>query len=83
MFLVHVTSSSCYQLNVELGMSTKKYRFVLGPVASLCNERFSTRVTMFIGGILSALGLLITAFATNLYILLLSFGLLSGKTKQL
>ena len=55
--------------------------FILGPVASLCNERFSTRVTMFIGGILAALGLLLTVFATEFYMVLLSFGVLEGRPK--
>ena len=50
-----------------------------GPVASLFNERFSTRTTMFIGGILSAIGLVISAFATDFFIILLSFGILTGK----
>ena len=50
-----------------------------GPVASLCNERFSTRVTMFIGGVVSALGLFLTVFATEFYMVLLSFGCLTGK----
>ena len=54
-----------------------------GPVASLCNERFGTRVTMFTGGILSALGLLISAFITKFYMVLVSFGLLSGRPKSL
>ena len=34
---------------------------------------------MFIGGIFSAIGLLLTVFATEFYMVLLSFGVLTGK----
>ena len=54
-----------------------------GPVASIFNERYSTRVTMFIGGILSALGLLISAFATEFFVILLTFGIITGNSKTL
>ena len=36
---------------------------------------------MFIGGIVAALGLLITAFVTEFYMVLLSFGVLEGRPK--
>ena len=53
--------------------------FFSGPVASLLIEKYSTRVTMFIGGILSALGLVISAFAGDFFVILLSFGIITGK----
>ena len=53
--------------------------YISGPVASFCNERYGTKVTMFIAGILSALGLLMCSFVTEFYMVLLSLGVLSGR----
>ena len=64
----------CHQLKLHVV-------YFSGPVASLFNERYSTRVTMFIGGILSALGLLISAFAEDFFVILLTFGLLAGNQR--
>ena len=53
--------------------------YISGPVGSFCNERYGTRVTMFIAGILSALGFLMCSFVTEFYMVLLSLGVLSGR----
>ena len=49
-----------------------------GPIGSLAIHRWGHRVTMFAGGIFSALGLLLCAFATSIYMVFLSFGFLTG-----
>ena len=50
-----------------------------GPVASLINHRHGTRVIMFTGGFISALGLFLCSFTTEFYMALLTFGLITGR----
>eukprot|EP00914_Ancora_sagittata_P023855 GHVO01047569.1.p1 GENE.GHVO01047569.1~~GHVO01047569.1.p1 ORF type:complete len:430 (-),score=29.73 GHVO01047569.1:99-1388(-) len=49
-----------------------------GPVSSLLVKRIGVRFTIITGGLMSSLGLLITSYATNIYVVFVSFGLLTG-----
>ncbi|XP_062561029.1 uncharacterized protein LOC134225183 [Armigeres subalbatus] len=51
---------------------------VLAPVSSALCQRFSPRIVVIIGGVFCALGLTLSFFATSLYHLLLTFGILTG-----
>lgn len=55
----------------------------LAPVSSALCQRFSCRLVVFIGGIFCALGLTLSYFATSLYHLLFTFGILTGTHKHL
>ncbi|XP_065085214.1 uncharacterized protein Sln [Ochlerotatus camptorhynchus] len=50
----------------------------LAPVSSALCQRFSPRIVVIIGGVFCALGLTLSYFATSLYHLLLTFGVLTG-----
>lgn len=51
----------------------------LAPLSSALCQRFSCRIVVFIGGLFCALGLMLSYFATSLYHLLLTFGILTGE----
>lgn len=51
----------------------------LAPISSALCQRFSCRSVVFIGGLFCSLGLILSYFATSLYHLLLTFGILTGK----
>ena len=44
--------------------------------------KLGSRVTMFIGAILTSVGLVLSAFATSIYWLYFTFGLMAGMTQQ-
>ena len=48
-------------------------------MSSLLVRKIGVRYTIMAGGLMSSLGLLITSFATNIYIVFVAFGLLTGK----
>ncbi|XP_026206495.1 monocarboxylate transporter 12-B [Anabas testudineus] len=48
------------------------------PVGSLVGNRWSCRVAVMLGGVLSSCGLLLSSFATNLELLYFSMGILTG-----
>ncbi|XP_014661880.1 PREDICTED: monocarboxylate transporter 13-like isoform X2 [Priapulus caudatus] len=50
----------------------------IGPVASVAATVLSTRKTVIIGGVISALGLVASSFATNIYHLMLTYGIITG-----
>lgn len=50
----------------------------LAPLSSALCQRFSCRVVVFIGGLFCAAGLMLSYFATSLYHLLITFGILTG-----
>lgn len=50
----------------------------LAPLSSALCQRFSCRTVVFIGGLFCALGLMLSYFATSLYHLLITFGILTG-----
>ncbi|ELT97233.1 hypothetical protein CAPTEDRAFT_227106 [Capitella teleta] len=50
-----------------------------GPVSSLLVKKIGVRFTIITGGLMSSLGLLITSFATNIYVVFASFGILTGE----
>lgn len=52
----------------------------LAPLSSALCQRFSCRTVVFIGGLFCALGLMLSYFATSLYHLLFTFGILTGLT---
>lgn len=54
----------------------------LAPLSSALCQRFSCRIVVFIGGLFCALGLMLSYFATSLYHLLLTFGILTGEPTQ-
>ena len=49
-----------------------------GPIASLIIHKCGYKVTMFVGGFIAALGLFLCAFANDIYMVCISFGLLTG-----
>lgn len=51
----------------------------LAPLSSALCQRFSCRTVVFIGGLFCACGLTLSYFATSLYHLLFTFGILTGK----
>lgn len=51
----------------------------LAPLSSALCQRFSCRTVVFIGGLFCALGLMLSYFATSLYHLLFTFGILTGE----
>ncbi|KAL7295458.1 hypothetical protein TKK_0011111 [Trichogramma kaykai] len=50
----------------------------LAPVTSMLSQKYSCRAVVFVGGLFCSLGLIISYFATNLYHLLFTFGVLTG-----
>lgn len=52
---------------------------VLAPLSSALCQRFSSRSVVFVGGLFCTLGLTLSYFATSLYHLLFTFGILTGK----
>ncbi|XP_069108268.1 monocarboxylate transporter 12-like [Argopecten irradians] len=53
-------------------------RSILGPVCSLLTNRFSFRPVVLVGAILMCIGMLITAFATNMAVVFFSFAIIEG-----
>ncbi|XP_049540360.1 uncharacterized protein LOC125954255 [Anopheles darlingi] len=51
---------------------------VLAPLSSALCQRFSCRIVVIIGGVFCGLGLTLSYFATSLYHLLFTFGILTG-----
>lgn len=51
----------------------------LAPLSSALCQRFSCRSVVFVGGLFCALGLTLSSFAKNIYHLLFTFGILTGK----
>ena len=52
---------------------------VVGPAVILIMKLFGARVTVIIGSILTFLGILLSGFAPNVYVLYISFGFLAGR----
>lgn len=50
----------------------------LAPLSSALCQRFSCRSVVFFGGLFCALGLTLSSFATSIYHLLFTFGILTG-----
>ena len=50
-----------------------------GPVASLINHKLGFRVTIFLGGAIGGIGLLLCSFSTDFYMVLMTFGIIAGK----
>ncbi len=44
-------------------------------------NHYGTRLTMFSGGLIAAMGLLISSFATNIYTVIISFGVMTGMSR--
>ncbi|XP_053670319.1 uncharacterized protein LOC128720658 [Anopheles nili] len=51
---------------------------VLAPLSSALCQRFSCRIVVIIGGVFCGLGLTLSFFATSMYHLLFTFGILTG-----
>ena len=58
------------------------FLFVLGPLAGVLANRFGHRTIVMIGGFMSAVGMFASAFATNLYVLYITYGLLAGNVED-
>lgn len=54
------------------------FRMTLGPVASIICAKYSIRKIVIIGSIVQFLGLLLCSFATNIWMIYLSFSVLGG-----
>lgn len=54
----------------------------LAPLSSALCQRFSCRVVVFVGGLFCTLGLTLSYFATSLYHLLFTFGILTGMLNE-
>lgn len=57
------------------------FSFVSGPLTSFLLNRSRASTVIFFGGILSSLGFISSAFASNIYGVFLLYGILCGKTK--
>ncbi len=66
------------QRSCVLHFVTYRISILTGPLASTAIKNVGLRVTMFIGGCIAAGGLLIASFATNIYIIIVSFGFITG-----
>ncbi len=53
-----------------------------GILASIMINRWDCRVVSFIGGLLMSAGILLAAFAHNLYLLVFSFGFVAGRLQN-
>ena len=51
---------------------------VPGPLASYLGEKYGLRLTVIVGGFLAGVGLLISSYASGIYTLYLSYGILTG-----
>lgn len=52
----------------------------LAPLSSALCQKFSCRSVVFVGGLFCTFGLTLSYFATSLYHLLFTFGILTGKS---
>ncbi len=50
----------------------------LGPLASTLIKHYGLRVAMFCGGCTAAFGIVVSSFATNIYTIIISFGIVTG-----
>ncbi|KAK3603741.1 hypothetical protein CHS0354_023355 [Potamilus streckersoni] len=50
----------------------------VGPLASIMTNKYGCRVTTIVGAIIATAGFILSIFATNLYFLYFTFGVLSG-----
>lgn len=55
----------------------------LAPLSSALCQKFSCRSVVFVGGLFCTFGLTLSYFATSLYHLLFTFGILTGKWKTI
>ena len=64
--------------------NNKNVLFISGPLASIMTNRFGHRNIVMLGGILTTIGMCISAYATDIYFLYFSYGVITGKiTSQL
>ncbi len=59
-------------------MSINNWIFVIGPIAGYLIERYGCRVTMFCGVFLASSGLFSSSFATSVYHLYITYGIIAG-----
>ena len=52
--------------------------YVLAPVSSILTKKFGPQAVCFTGGLLSGMAFLLSAFASNLYTLYITFGVFPG-----
>lgn len=52
--------------------------FLCGPIASNLCQRFGYRIVAAVGGLIAALGLLLTSFTNSLYLIYLTYSVLWG-----
>ncbi|CAH1785203.1 unnamed protein product [Owenia fusiformis] len=52
--------------------------YLVGPISSMLTNKFGCRPTVILGGVISAIGLGTSAFATNIYHLYITFGIVTG-----
>lgn len=52
--------------------------FLCGPIASSLCQRFGYRIVAAVGGLIAALGLLLTSFTNSLYLIYLTYSVLWG-----
>ncbi len=54
-----------------------------GPLGSALIHRWGNRLTMFVGGIIASSGLFICAFANDIYMVIIAFGVVNGNDLML
>ena len=54
--------------------------YIAGPICSIVVNKWSIRISIIFGGALTSIGLVMSSFATGIYFLIFSFGLLTGKS---
>ncbi|MBN3296708.1 MOT14 protein, partial [Amia calva] len=65
-------------LTAWVGSLTIGITLIVGPIIGLFVSTFGCRKTTIIGGLVTALGWILSAYATNVYYLFMSFGLIAG-----
>ena len=54
------------------------FMFCVAPVSSMMCERWGSRVTAVSGAFLSCIGISLSAFVSNLYVVYFTFGIIGG-----
>ena len=71
--------STIQSINSDVPFYLKIFPCSAGPVSGVVTSYFNCRVTVMLGGVMLAGGLVISSFASSIMELLFKFGLISGK----
>ncbi|KAL3846511.1 hypothetical protein ACJMK2_017491 [Sinanodonta woodiana] len=65
-------------LTAWVGSLTTAVMYGIGPIASMLTNKYGCRVVIILGGIISFLGLFGSNFSPNIYVLFVTFGIITG-----